>query len=57
MDELAEMGLTLGADVPVFVRGHAAFAEGVGEILTPVIRQRSGIWWRTWCKYSDTGDF
>ncbi len=30
------MGLTLGADVPVFVRGHAAFAEGVGEILTPV---------------------
>jgi 4-diphosphocytidyl-2-C-methyl-D-erythritol kinase len=25
--------LTLGADVPVFVRGHAAFAEGVGEIL------------------------
>ena len=32
----AEMGLTLGADVPVFVRGHAAFAEGVGEILTPV---------------------
>lgn len=36
MDELAEMGLTLGADVFVFVRGYAAFAEGVGEILTPV---------------------
>ncbi|MDA8511661.1 4-(cytidine 5'-diphospho)-2-C-methyl-D-erythritol kinase [Citrobacter sp. Igbk 14] len=36
VDELAIMGLTLGADVPVFVRGHAAFAEGVGEILTPV---------------------
>ena len=35
-DELAELGLTLGADVPVFVRGHAAFAEGVGEVLTPV---------------------
>ncbi|MFU0912657.1 4-(cytidine 5'-diphospho)-2-C-methyl-D-erythritol kinase [Kluyvera intermedia] len=35
-DELATIGLTLGADVPVFVRGHAAFAEGVGEILTPV---------------------
>ena len=35
-DELAALGLTLGADVPVFVRGHAAFAEGVGEILTPV---------------------
>ncbi|WP_436857607.1 4-(cytidine 5'-diphospho)-2-C-methyl-D-erythritol kinase [Citrobacter tructae] len=35
VDELATLGLTLGADVPVFVRGHAAFAEGVGEILTP----------------------
>ena len=34
-DELAHLGLALGADVPVFVRGHAAFAEGVGEILTP----------------------
>lgn len=36
VDELAGLGLTLGADVPVFVRGHAAFAEGVGELLTPV---------------------
>ena len=35
IDHLAELGLALGADVPVFVRGHAAFAEGVGEILTP----------------------
>ncbi|AGB77873.1 4-diphosphocytidyl-2-C-methyl-D-erythritol kinase [Enterobacteriaceae bacterium strain FGI 57] len=35
-DELAAIGLTLGADVPVFVRGHAAFAEGVGEQLTPI---------------------
>ena len=35
-DELAELGLTLGADVPVFVRGRAAWAEGVGERLTPV---------------------
>ncbi|KJK05993.1 4-(cytidine 5'-diphospho)-2-C-methyl-D-erythritol kinase [Pseudomonas tussilaginis] len=35
-DQLAELGLWLGADVPVFVRGHAAFAEGVGEKLTPV---------------------
>lgn len=33
-DELAGIGLTLGADVPVFVRGHAAFGEGVGEKLT-----------------------
>jgi 4-diphosphocytidyl-2-C-methyl-D-erythritol kinase len=34
-DALAELGLRLGADVPVFVRGQAAFAEGVGEKLTP----------------------
>jgi 4-diphosphocytidyl-2-C-methyl-D-erythritol kinase len=34
--ELAGMGLALGADVPVFVAGRAAWAEGVGEILTPV---------------------
>ncbi len=33
--QLAELGLKLGADVPVFVHGHAALAEGVGEILTP----------------------
>ena len=36
IDELADMGLKLGADVPVFVRGFAAFAEGVGEKLSPV---------------------
>ena len=35
-DELADIGLQLGADVPVFVRGHSAWAEGVGEVLTPV---------------------
>lgn len=37
LDHLAELGLQLGADVPVFVHGHAAWAEGVGEQLTPVI--------------------
>ncbi len=36
VDQLAQLGLQLGADVPVFVRGHAAWAEGVGEILTPI---------------------
>jgi 4-diphosphocytidyl-2-C-methyl-D-erythritol kinase len=36
VDELAAIGLELGADVPVFVRGHSAWAEGVGEILTPI---------------------
>ena len=35
-EQLARLGLQLGADVPVFVRGQAAFAEGVGERLTPV---------------------
>jgi 4-diphosphocytidyl-2-C-methyl-D-erythritol kinase len=33
---LAELGLQLGADVPVFVRGRNAWAEGVGEQLTPI---------------------
>lgn len=33
-DELAELGLRLGADVPVFVRGRSAWAEGVGERLS-----------------------
>ncbi len=35
-DELAWLGLQLGADVPVFVHGVAAWAEGVGEKLTPL---------------------
>ena len=35
-EELAALGLRLGADVPVFVRGRAAWAEGVGERLRPV---------------------
>jgi 4-diphosphocytidyl-2-C-methyl-D-erythritol kinase len=33
--ELAAIGLELGADVPVFIHGQAAWAEGVGEQLTP----------------------
>lgn len=36
LDRLAGLGLTLGADVPVFVRGENAWAEGVGEKLTPI---------------------
>ncbi|MFQ6372180.1 4-(cytidine 5'-diphospho)-2-C-methyl-D-erythritol kinase [Shewanella sp. YIC-542] len=35
-DQLAALGLTLGADVPIFIHGHAAFAEGVGEKLHTV---------------------
>lgn len=34
--ELQDLGLKLGADVPVFVFGRSAFAEGVGERLQPV---------------------
>ena len=36
VEDLAALGLKLGADVPVFVRGHAAWAEGIGERLTPL---------------------
>ncbi len=35
LQELADIGLSLGADVPIFVQGIAAFAEGVGEKLVP----------------------
>ncbi|TDK21770.1 4-(cytidine 5'-diphospho)-2-C-methyl-D-erythritol kinase [Luteimonas aestuarii] len=35
-ERLAELGLALGADVPVFVRGRNAWAEGVGELLEPL---------------------
>ncbi|HMW49319.1 MAG TPA: 4-(cytidine 5'-diphospho)-2-C-methyl-D-erythritol kinase [Cellvibrionaceae bacterium] len=36
LDELAALGRRLGADVPVFVHGRSAWAEGIGEELTPV---------------------
>mgnify|MGYP001396187340 CR=1 FL=1 len=36
IEALAELGLRLGADVPVFVHGHNAWAEGVGEALAPI---------------------
>lgn len=36
LPRLAELGLSLGADVPVFVYGRSAWAEGIGERLTPV---------------------
>lgn len=35
LDKLAELGLSLGADVPIFIHGFAAFADGVGEKLKP----------------------
>jgi 4-diphosphocytidyl-2-C-methyl-D-erythritol kinase len=36
IDELASIGIRLGADVPVFVRGHSALASGLGDELQPV---------------------
>ncbi len=35
-EELADIGLTLGADVPIFIHAHSAWAEGVGEDITPI---------------------
>ena len=46
-DELATLGLCLGADVPIFVHGFAAFAQGVGEQLTPAYPSES---WYLVCK-------
>ncbi len=35
-DTLAQLGLSLGADVPFFVHGHNAWVEGIGEKITPL---------------------
>ncbi len=43
LDELAELGLSLGADVPVFIHGHTAWAEGIGEKLRPL--DTPGYWY------------
>lgn len=34
--DLAAIGVQLGADVPIFVQMHSAWAEGIGEVLQPV---------------------
>jgi len=36
-NDLLALGSRLGADVPIFIYGHAAWAEGIGNQLTPVI--------------------
>ncbi len=36
IDELCRIGIRLGADVPIFLRGRSAWGEGVGELLRPV---------------------
>ena len=35
VEQLCQIGLKLGADVPIFTRGQSAYAEGVGELITP----------------------
>ncbi|MFT6123415.1 MAG: 4-diphosphocytidyl-2-C-methyl-D-erythritol kinase [Oleiphilaceae bacterium] len=39
--ELAEFGVKLGADIPVFVHGKNAWAEGIGDIITPILLPES----------------
>ena len=46
-EQLADFGLTLGADVPIFVHGFSAFARGIGENLTAVQPKES---WYLVCK-------
>ncbi len=36
LEQLCTIGLQLGADVPFFLRGHNAWVEGIGELITPV---------------------
>lgn len=36
LEELAKLGIKLGADVPVFIKGQACWAEGIGEKITPL---------------------
>ncbi len=42
-EKLLTMGLSLGADVPVFVFGHASWGEGVGEILRSIVVQEQWV--------------
>ena len=43
IEALAGLGLRLGADVPLFIRGQAAWAEGVGERLTAAVFPETGL--------------
>ncbi|MGE3318053.1 MAG: 4-(cytidine 5'-diphospho)-2-C-methyl-D-erythritol kinase [Candidatus Berkiella sp.] len=41
LNDLMAFGLSFGADIPIFIKGHASLAEGIGEQLTPVsLRER-----------------
>lgn len=37
LDDLIKLGEKIGADVPIFIYGHASWAEGIGNELTPMI--------------------
>jgi 4-diphosphocytidyl-2-C-methyl-D-erythritol kinase len=41
LSELATLGLSLGADVPIFIHGFSAFAQGIGDELTPINPQEA----------------
>ena len=41
IEQLSELGLSLGADVPIFIHGFAAYAQGIGEKLTVAKPQES----------------
>lgn len=41
LEQLTRIGLTLGADVPFFLRGHNAWVEGIGEQITPLALPRA----------------
>ncbi len=41
LSELSSLGLSLGADVPIFIHGFSAFAQGVGDHLTAIKPQES----------------
>lgn len=57
IEELAEVGIKLGADVPVFIKGQACWAEGVGEKITPLPELVEN-WFLIACPdaHSDTGE-
>lgn len=35
-EQLADLAVKLGADVPIFISGQTAFVEGIGEVITPI---------------------
>lgn len=44
MEQLAAMAARLGADCPFFLLNRPCVAEGIGEVLTPIDLDLSGMW-------------